>query len=262
MLPAEGKKKELEEFQSRMLLPPEVAAVIQEITGEPGCHHDPRPLRSARSYARLVRQTMKIGLTAPTFDPFVKKKETASGLIVDCRKANALFAPSATCGAVVWRWLSRVEVGASGLVHGESPACTMGVPMLPTVSTGCVSLWGDSPFFSWPELSNKHLKITEFERTKVSSDQTLCRIVVTDALLQFRAPRCKWASKASVHLQIQSVTCLSQRSRGHNHRQLWRRQPSTKWTKSCQFWCGKRGSDGGGTIDGTNDEVTCSCGRA
>ena len=48
-----------------MLLPPE-AAVNREITGEPGCHNDPRLLHSARSYARLVRQTMKIGLTALT----------------------------------------------------------------------------------------------------------------------------------------------------------------------------------------------------
>ena len=75
-----------------MLFPPDVAAVIEEVTGEPGCHNDPRLLRSARSYARLVRQTMKIGLTALTLRPacvlgvfFVKKKENRLRLIVDCR---------------------------------------------------------------------------------------------------------------------------------------------------------------------------------
>ena len=40
MLPVEAKVL-LEEFQSRMLLPPEVPAVIQEVGGEPGCHNDP-----------------------------------------------------------------------------------------------------------------------------------------------------------------------------------------------------------------------------
>ena len=54
VLPAEANIF-LEEFQSRMLLPPEVAAAIQEIMGEPGCHNDPRLLSGARSYARLVR---------------------------------------------------------------------------------------------------------------------------------------------------------------------------------------------------------------
>ena len=44
MLPAEARFL-LEEFQSRMLLPPEVAAVIQDVRGEPGCHNDPRLLR-------------------------------------------------------------------------------------------------------------------------------------------------------------------------------------------------------------------------
>ena len=83
-----------------MLLPPEVAAAIQEVGGEPGCRNDPRLLRSARSFARLVRQTMKIGLTALTLRPacvlgvyFVKKKENRLRCIVDCRKTNALFAP-------------------------------------------------------------------------------------------------------------------------------------------------------------------------
>ena len=57
------------EFQSRMLLAPEVAAVIQDYSGKLGCHNDPRLLRSARSHARLVRQTLKIGLTALTLRP-------------------------------------------------------------------------------------------------------------------------------------------------------------------------------------------------
>ena len=110
MLPPEAKQI-LEEFQSRMLLPQEVAAVIQEIRGEPGRHNDPRLLRGARLHARLVRQTMKTGLTALTLRPacvlgvfFVKKKGDRLLLIVDCRKANALFAPPPPVELFVWRW--------------------------------------------------------------------------------------------------------------------------------------------------------------
>ena len=82
MLPAEARCF-LEEFQSPMLLPSEVTAVIQEVGGEPACHNDPRLLRSARSCARLLRQTPF----------FVKKKENRIRLTVDCRKAKPLFAP-------------------------------------------------------------------------------------------------------------------------------------------------------------------------
>ena len=50
MVPAEANIF-LEEFGSRMLPPPEVAAVIQEIRREPGCHDGTRLLRSVRSHA-------------------------------------------------------------------------------------------------------------------------------------------------------------------------------------------------------------------
>ena len=132
MLPAEARLF-LVGFRSRMLLPPEVAAVIQEVRGEPGCRNDPRLLRSARSYARLVRQTMKIGLTALTLRPacvldgfFVKKKENRLRLIVDCRTANALFAPPPTVELLSGDGLSRVEVDSSGPAHGESPGLRHG----------------------------------------------------------------------------------------------------------------------------------------
>ena len=54
----------------------------QEVRGEPG-YHDPRLLRSARSYARLVCQTMKIGFTVPTLRPALRawrEKEGKSSL--------------------------------------------------------------------------------------------------------------------------------------------------------------------------------------
>ena len=54
MLPAEARFF-LEEFQSRMLLPPEVATESQEVTGEPGCHNNPWLLHKARSYARFEK---------------------------------------------------------------------------------------------------------------------------------------------------------------------------------------------------------------
>ena len=48
-----------------------------------------------------------------------------------------------------------------------------GVLTLQSTLTGCVSLWGDSPFFCWPVVSYKYLKTTETEGTKVSPNQTL-----------------------------------------------------------------------------------------
>ena len=132
MLPAEAKLF-LEEVQSRRLLPLEVAAAIHEVRGEPGCHDDPRTLRSARSYARLVRQTMKIGLTALTpFDPLAcsafssKKKGDRLGLIVDCRTTNALFAHPPSLELLSGDGLSRTEVDSSGLAFGESPGLHYG----------------------------------------------------------------------------------------------------------------------------------------
>ena len=110
-----------------MLLPPKVAAVNQEVSGEHRCHNDPRLLRSARSYAHLVRQTMKIGLTALTLRPAcvlgvsVVRKENRLRLIVDRRKANALFAPPQSVELLSGDGLSRIEVDSSSPLHGESP---------------------------------------------------------------------------------------------------------------------------------------------
>ena len=95
---------------------------------------------------------MKIGLSALILRPacvlgvfFVKKRGDRPRLIVDCRKTNTLFATPPPVQLLSGDGLSRIEVGASGLVHGESPG-TVGVPMLPTVSTACVS--GDIHHFS------------------------------------------------------------------------------------------------------------------
>ena len=52
----------------RMVLLPDVATVVQEVRGGPVCRNDPHLLRGARSNARLVRQTAKIGLTVLSFD--------------------------------------------------------------------------------------------------------------------------------------------------------------------------------------------------
>ena len=178
MLPAEARFF-LEEFQSRMLLPPEVAAVIQEVTGELGCHDDPPLLSSARSYARLVRQTMKIGLTALTLRPacvlgifFVKKKENRLRLIVDCRKANALFGPPPSVELLSGDGC-RVSKSTLLVLPTESLlACTAGALTLLTVSTGCVSLERFA-IFCWPGVSNKYLKMTEIEGIKIEPHQTL-----------------------------------------------------------------------------------------
>ena len=67
MLPAEARLF-LEEFQARMLLPAAARGCrcsSRSFRGELGCRNDPRLLRSARSYARLVRRTMKIVAHCP-----------------------------------------------------------------------------------------------------------------------------------------------------------------------------------------------------
>ena len=84
-----------------MLPPPEVAAVIQEIPGEPGCHNEPHLLRSARSYARLVRQTMKIGLTALTLRLLREEKRRPPPAHCRLLQGDRSVRPSASCGAVV-----------------------------------------------------------------------------------------------------------------------------------------------------------------
>ena len=75
----------------------------------------------------LSARQMKIGLTALTLRPacligvlFVKKKENRLRLIVDCREANALFAPPPPVELLSGDGLSRIEVDFSGLVRGES----------------------------------------------------------------------------------------------------------------------------------------------
>ena len=123
---------------------------------------------------------MKIGLTALTLRPacvlgvfFVKKRENRPRLIVDCRKANALFAPPLPVELLSGDGLSRIEVDISVFARGEHPG----------VHYGCADvadcfhrtrLSGDiRHFFWWPGMSNRYLKLTEVEGRKVSRDQTL-----------------------------------------------------------------------------------------
>ena len=173
MLPAEAMPF-LEVFQSRMLLPLEVAAVIQEVGGEPGCDNDSRLFRSARSYARVVRLTMKIGLTALTLRPacvlgvFFVKKENRLWLIVDCRKANALFAPLPSVELVSGDGMSRIEVDSSGIAHGESPGFHYGCADVADCFHRMRLSGVTRHFFCWPGVSNKYLKMTENQGIKVS----------------------------------------------------------------------------------------------
>ena len=71
--------------------------------------------------------------------------------------------------------LSRIEVDTSGLVHGESPGLHYGCADV----ADCfhrMRLFGEIRHsFWWPGVSNKYLKMTEVEGTKVSSNQIPCR---------------------------------------------------------------------------------------
>ena len=123
---------------------------------------------------------MMIGLIVLTLRPacvlgvfFVKEKENRLRLIVDCRKANALFAPPLSVELLSGDGLWRIEVDSSGLAHGEPPGPHYGCADV----AGCfqrMHLSGESrQSFCWPGVSNKFLKMTEIEGTKVSPNQTL-----------------------------------------------------------------------------------------
>ena len=132
-------------------------------------------MRIARSYARLVRQTMKIGLTALTLRPacvlgvfFVKKKENRYRLIDNCRKENALFAPPPFVELLSGDGLSRIEFDSSSFATERLLAC----------STGCsdvadcfhrMRVSGEIRYvFCWPGVWNKHLKMAEIGGIKLS----------------------------------------------------------------------------------------------
>ena len=143
--------------QHQMLLPSEVAAVIQEVTGEPGCHNDPRLLRRARSNSRFVRQKMKIGHEALALRPacvfgvfFVKRRKKTLRLIVDCREANVWFAPDPSVELPSGDGLWRIEVDTPGPLTASVWACTtvaLTVLTSQTDFTGCVSGWRHSQVF-------------------------------------------------------------------------------------------------------------------
>ncbi|CAK0906248.1 unnamed protein product, partial [Prorocentrum cordatum] len=100
MLPAEARIF-LEEYSTKMLLPPREAALIRELHGLPGCHTDPLLLQRPRSYAKFVRRALRIGL---------KKDGERLRLIVDCRRSNALFRPPPGVDLLSGEGLGRIEV--------------------------------------------------------------------------------------------------------------------------------------------------------
>ena len=156
-----------------MLLPLEVAAVLQEVRVEPVCHNDPRLLRRAQSYARLLSQTTKIGLTALARRPacahgvfIVQKKE-------NCHKTRALFAPLPSVELFSGDGLSRIEVNSSGLAHRESPGLHDGCAVVADFFHRMRLSGNNRPFFLLARVSNKYLKMTEIEGIQVWPNQTI-----------------------------------------------------------------------------------------
>ena len=111
--------------------------------GEPGSHSDPRMLRRARSYARRVRQTMKIGLTALTLRP-----ACVVGVFLVRRRKFAVGAMSIAVHRP-WRCCPEMECLALKSIPMAWPVenlleYTTGVLTLQT----CFHLWRNSPIFS------------------------------------------------------------------------------------------------------------------
>ena len=178
-LRTQTKKLIAEEKARRKKCKVKFSPVIQEVRGDAGCHNDPRLLRSARSYARLVRQTMETGLTALTLRPacvlgvfFVKKKENRLRLIVDSHIESAMFAPCR-----LWSCCLQTDCRVLKSIPLVFPTenlltKTTGVLMLPPVFTGCASLARFANLLL-ARVSNTYLKMTEIEGLKVSPNQTL-----------------------------------------------------------------------------------------
>ena len=120
---------------------------------EPGCHNDPRLLRSARSYARLVRQTPS---------PFHPLACSASLLIA--AKRTLCFAPPPPVESLSGDGLSRIEVDAS-----ERRVTWLVL----RVCRCCGLLSEDASFFVGQGCRTSVSRLTEVEGTKVSSKQAL-----------------------------------------------------------------------------------------
>ena len=174
-----------------MLLPLEVATVFQEVTAEPGCRNDPRLSRIPRSHARLVRQTMKIGHTAPTLRPtcvlgvfFVKNKGDSLRLIADCRKANVWFAPPPCVellSALMWTPLASPMASLR--------ACKTVAMTSQTAFTRCSSLETFARTSAGPVCRTS---ISRSQRSKVP--KSLCIILSGQC-----AVRCRWGfQRASI----------------------------------------------------------------
>ncbi|CAK0838915.1 unnamed protein product [Prorocentrum cordatum] len=159
MPPAQAQQY-LEEFASRVLPPPQEAALMRELDGLPGCHADPLLLQRPRSYGKFVRRALSIGLVTLTQRPksvfglfLVKKRDGARlRLIVDCRRSNALFRPSPGVDLLSGEGLGRVEMP----VMEDSSFAGLGAVLGVGDVADCfhrMKLQGDiRHYFCWPPL--------------------------------------------------------------------------------------------------------------
>ncbi|CAK0812006.1 unnamed protein product [Prorocentrum cordatum] len=178
MLPAQAKEY-LEELASRMLLPPQEAALIRELDGLPGCHTDPLLLPRPRSYGKFARRALSIGLVTLPQRPksvlglfVVKKKDGARlRLIVDCRRSNALFRPPPGVDLLSGEGLGRVEMPIMGASDFAGLCAVLGVGDAADCFHG-MKLQGDiRHYFSWPPLDAALTGETLVERRPVHAGE-------------------------------------------------------------------------------------------
>ena len=160
----------LEEFQSLMLLPPEVAAVIQEIRGNLVATMI-RDCRAARDRMFVLSERWRLGWPPSPFDPLACSASSSwrkrRPSLAHCwlPESERSVRSSATSGIVVrWRTLAYWSC-LWGVTWPASRVCCH--------VADCFHRMRLFNFLCWPEVSNKYLKMTEVEGTKVSSKQTL-----------------------------------------------------------------------------------------
>ena len=107
----------LEDFETRMLRPAHAVEELDTLLGPAGCYHDPRLQSDVKVYAKFVRRCNSIGLVAFTTEClaelgifFVRKKDGALRLILDCRRTNRLFLDPPSTQLVTGEGLGRVEI--------------------------------------------------------------------------------------------------------------------------------------------------------
>ena len=142
-------------------------------------------------HARLIKHCADIGLDDYTLTPlcvlgmfFVYKKDKSLRMIVDCRKANQLFAKPPGVDLVTGEGLSGAELGedyySKGVATEEAVDVLSGLRLVMEVADvsdcfhRCRLAGSVCRYFCWPRVWAKYVGVTSVAGTAVDLDQKIC----------------------------------------------------------------------------------------